>query len=83
MHLLRNLFYIAARHNFTVSAQHLPGKQNVIADSLSRFNMQAFPPLSALRADMTRYLQEALAMSTRATYTSAHHSFIHLAITTA
>ena len=42
MQLLHNLFYIAARHNFTVSAQHLPGKHNVIADSLSRFNMQAF-----------------------------------------
>lgn len=42
MHLLRNLFYIAANHNFTVSAQHLPGTHNVIADSLSRSNMQAF-----------------------------------------
>ena len=29
---------------------------------------------------MTRYLQEALAVSTRATYTSAHRSFIHFAI---
>ena len=38
------------------------------------------PLLSALKVDMTRYLQEALAMSTQATYTSAHHSFIHFAI---
>ena len=29
---------------------------------------------------MTRYLQEAIATSTRATYTSAHRSFIHFAI---
>lgn len=29
---------------------------------------------------MTRYLQESLATSTRATYTSAHRSFIHFAI---
>ena len=29
---------------------------------------------------MTRYLQKALAMFTRATYTSAHRSFIHFAI---
>ena len=42
MHLLCNLFYTAARHNYTISAQHLPGKQNVIADFLSCFNMQAF-----------------------------------------
>ena len=42
MHLLRNLFLIAATHNFTLSAQHLPGIHNITADSLSRFNMQAF-----------------------------------------
>ena len=42
MHLLRNLFYIAATHNFTISAQHIPGTHNIIADSLSRFHMQVF-----------------------------------------
>ena len=29
-------------HNFTVFAQHLPGKANITADSLSRLNMQEF-----------------------------------------
>ena len=42
MHLLRNLFLFAARFNFTVSALHLPGTHNIIADSLSRFHMQVF-----------------------------------------
>ncbi len=42
MHLLRNLFLIAANHNFTISACHLPGRHNIIADSLSRFLMQEF-----------------------------------------
>ena len=42
MHLLRNLLYIAAVHNFIVSAQHIPGVHNTIADFLSRFHMQAF-----------------------------------------
>ena len=42
MHLLRNLCLIAARCNFTVSAQHLPGNHDIIADSFSRYNMQVF-----------------------------------------
>ena len=42
MHLLRNLFYIGVIGNFTISAQHIPGVHNIIADSLSRFNMQVF-----------------------------------------
>ena len=41
MHLLRNLFYLAVTHNFHVSAQHLPGIHNFIADSLSRFMLFA------------------------------------------
>ena len=42
MSLLRTLFLLAARYNFTVSAQHIAGTHNVIADSLSRFRMQVF-----------------------------------------
>ena len=42
MHLLRNLFLLAAQHNFTISARHIPGLHNPIADALSRFHMQAF-----------------------------------------
>ena len=46
MALLRNLFLVAARLNFTVSARHVPGVQNCIADALSRFHMQAFRSLA-------------------------------------
>ena len=42
MSLLRSLFLLAARHNFNISAQHIPGTHNIIADSLSRFRMQVF-----------------------------------------
>ena len=42
MQLLRELFLCAASFNFTVTARHVPGKENTIADSLSRFNMQVF-----------------------------------------
>ena len=46
MSLLRTLFMICARHDFTVSALHVPGVSNCIADALSRFNMQAFRKLA-------------------------------------
>jgi hypothetical protein len=42
MQLLRELFLCAASFNFTVTARHVPGKENAIADPLSRFNMQVF-----------------------------------------
>ena len=42
MSLLRSLFLLAANYNFIVSAQHIPGSNNIIADSLSRFRMQVF-----------------------------------------
>ena len=46
MQLLRELFLCAARFNFMVTAKHVPGKENAIADSLSRFNMQVFRQLA-------------------------------------
>ena len=45
MQLLRELFLCAVQFNFMVSAKHVPGKENAIADSLSRFNMQVFRQL--------------------------------------
>ena len=36
MHLLRCLFFVEARHNFTLMPEHIPGKHNLIADKLSR-----------------------------------------------
>ena len=40
--LLRHLFMIAARSNFTVYLYHLPGKKNTIADALSRNKINRF-----------------------------------------
>ena len=42
MTLLRALFLVCAKGGFTISAVHVPGKVNTVADSLSRFNMQVF-----------------------------------------
>ena len=42
MSLLRELFFICSSSNFHLSASHIAGKSNCIADSLSRFDMQAF-----------------------------------------
>ena len=36
MHLLRCLFFFEARHSFRLEATHIPGKDNVLADDLSR-----------------------------------------------
>lgn len=45
MHLLRSLLLAAATFNFTVTATHLPGKLNRVADALSRFQFQVFRQL--------------------------------------
>ena len=42
MHLVRGLFLVTAKFNFRVCAEHILGKTNHIADSLSCFNLQEF-----------------------------------------
>jgi len=42
MELLRHLFFVCAQHNFAISAVHIAGAANTIADALSRFCMQVF-----------------------------------------
>ena len=42
MDLLRSLVKAAACFSFTFAAVHVPGRNNGIADALSRFNFQAF-----------------------------------------
>jgi hypothetical protein len=42
MRLLRRLTLIALQHNFTMTAVHIPGRDNVIADCLSRFQIAKF-----------------------------------------
>ena len=43
MQLLRELFLCAARFNFMVTAKHVPGKENAIADFLSCFKVLINP----------------------------------------
>ena len=42
MHLLRCLYYYLALHNIQLKAEHIPGVQNTIADSISRNVLQVF-----------------------------------------
>ncbi len=65
MHLVRALFFVAAKHNFHVSITHIAGVNNSIADALSRFHMQKFH-LLAPDADKERTLTP-----TQLTYHSA------------
>lgn len=44
--LLHKLFWVAARHNFTLSLTHIPGKLNDRADALSRNQLTRFFSLS-------------------------------------
>ena len=50
MHMLRSMHFLGAQHNVRVSAQHIPGIQNSLADALSRNNMSQFL-LSLPKAD--------------------------------
>ncbi len=42
MHLLRALFFYMALFNIKIRAEHIPGIQNIVADSISRNQMQVF-----------------------------------------
>ena len=42
MHLTRSLAFIAAKFQLTLSAEHVPGDQNTLADALSRNNLPLF-----------------------------------------
>ena len=46
MSLLRHLFLVAARGQFTISMAHIPGSRNTVADALSRNKMVLFHNLS-------------------------------------
>ena len=55
MQLLRELFFVCAKCNFTLSAAHIAGSINTIADALSRFHMQVFrqkAPMAMAMADV-------------------------------
>ena len=52
MSLVRKIFFIAAENNFTVNIKHIPGIDNSVADSLSRFQMPRFRQLAPMAAPL-------------------------------
>ena len=48
MQLVRSLYFIAARGNFTVSVSHIHGLNNTLADALSRGEVEKFKVLAPL-----------------------------------
>ena len=55
LQLLRELFFVCAKCNFTLSAAHIAGSINTIADALSRFHMQVLrqkAPMARAVADV-------------------------------
>ena len=46
MHLVRAITILTLEHNFSFTARHIPGLDNSIADSLSRFPMNRFRHLA-------------------------------------
>jgi hypothetical protein len=51
MKLMRKLTWKSACENFVVHCDHLPGKSNIIADSLSRFQMSKFRKAAPLACE--------------------------------
>ena len=41
-HLLGCIVFLAAKHGFELTASHIPGKQNTLADAISRNNLKQF-----------------------------------------
>jgi hypothetical protein len=41
-HLLRCLFFFSATYDFTLTAAHIPGRLNILADAISRNNISLF-----------------------------------------
>lgn len=42
IHLLRCVIFLAAKHSFWFIATHIPGKENILADAISRNNLKVF-----------------------------------------
>ena len=57
MHLLRLLYFFMAAHSIQLTANHIPGVHNTIADSLSRNFMQVFRQLLIRNHDVARITQ--------------------------
>ena len=89
MDLVCSITLLTLINNFTISATHIPGVDNAIADSLSRFQMDLFwtlaptashtpciIPSSAMLASVQQYFHASLAPSTRGTYQAGQKDFV-------
>ena len=56
MVFVRKLVLVCLEHNILFKAKHIPGTHNILADSLSRLQVQTFKQL-ALPADIPLHLQ--------------------------
>lgn len=52
MKLMRRLTWCAMKYNFCVYAEHIPGVKNVIADALSRFQINKFKQLAPMAQEI-------------------------------
>ena len=60
MHLIHLLLFFAARFNLWFTASHIPGKQNILADALSRNNVSLFLLQAPQAAPQGAYLSPSL-----------------------
>ena len=64
MQLLRSLFFITAWHSITIRAVHIPGRDNTLADAISRNHMELFfqqaPQASTIPSMVPPALQDLL-----------------------
>jgi hypothetical protein len=90
MDLLRHLTLLTLKYNIYVRVNHIEGKRNEIADSLSRFQLEKFHTLAPyadpthsscppgdLNADIEYYLALSITASTQQTYNSGEKQFIN------
>ena len=86
MDLVRAITILTLEHNFSFTATHIPGLDNSIADSLSRFQMDHYHHLAPnastspcainLTASVSRYLGASLAPATKCSYSFGQNHFI-------
>ncbi|GAV09051.1 hypothetical protein RvY_18651 [Ramazzottius varieornatus] len=71
LEIIRRIYFHAAKGNFTLRIQHIPGVANAIADSISRFQMDRFrelahsaktepEPLDSNLTELSRSLHQSL-----------------------
>ena len=77
MHLIRTLVFLACHFEFWFSASHIEGKANIIADTLSRNNLQQ-PGMDIHRLDQVvqQYYSAALTSSTHKTCKEAERKYL-------